>query len=168
MIKSQHVWCSMLSCLAARTKLKKNQTSKSIFSLVNSIQCDGHNYFFLLWKYVGTFHVKFVHRRDLELNTANCRSFSVKSMPHPHASDLPLVCGMCPTKTRQIVKYYECCMFSYPMFCTTISTPENVDPKFHNWRNQNEYKNPENNPMQSCRSFLYALVMVESDTSHIE
>ena len=65
--------------------LKK--TSKSIYSLVNSIQCDGHSYFFPLWKYVGTFHVKFVisfvHRRDLELNTANCWSFSVKSMPPP-------------------------------------------------------------------------------------
>lgn len=87
MIKSQHVWCSMLSCLADNTKLKKNKTSKSIFSLVNSIQCDGHNHFFLLWKYVGTFHVKcviwFVHRKYLELNSANCWSFSVKSMPPP-------------------------------------------------------------------------------------
>ena len=41
-------------------------------------------------------------------------------------------------------------------------------PSFTTERNQNEYKNPENNPMQSCRSFLYALVMVESDTPHIE
>ena len=51
-----------------------------IYTILNTIQCDGHNYFILFWKHVGTFHVKvviwFVHRRDLELNIGNCWSFS--------------------------------------------------------------------------------------------
>ena len=38
----------------------RKKASKSIFSILNSIHCDGHDYFILLRKDVGTSHAKAV------------------------------------------------------------------------------------------------------------